>query len=72
MSDAQVARNLPVGNATEIFVRLVDEGVDVWCPVWAESLYGNVYRIEDQPYDRETEMVADRSVNMDPTGWRTQ
>ena len=42
-------------NNAEIFVRLLDEGVDVWRPVRAESLYGSVYRIIDQPYDRETE-----------------
>jgi len=39
----------------EIFVSLVDEGVDVWRPVLAEHLRDNVYRIIDQPYDREIE-----------------
>ena len=40
---------------TQIYVGLLDEGVDVWRPVQAEHLYGNTYRILDQPYDRETE-----------------
>ncbi len=39
----------------EIYVALVDEGVDVWRPVRAEHLGGNVYRIVSQPYDREIE-----------------
>jgi hypothetical protein len=41
--------------AKDIFVRLLDEGVDVWRPVQAEPLHGDIYRILDQPYDRETE-----------------
>jgi hypothetical protein len=40
---------------TQIFVRVVDEAVDVWVPVQAQHRFGNVYRIIDQPYDRETE-----------------
>ncbi len=40
---------------TEIFVSLLDEAVDVWRPVQAEHLYDNVYKITDQPYDREVE-----------------
>jgi hypothetical protein len=40
---------------SEIFVRLIDEGVDVWRPVRAERLDDGVYRIVDQPYDRELE-----------------
>lgn len=40
---------------SEIFVALLDEGVDVWRPVKAQHLHGNIYRIEDQPYDRDTE-----------------
>ena len=40
---------------TEIFVRLLDEGVDVWRPVKARQLHDNIYRIEDQPYDRDSE-----------------
>lgn len=39
----------------EIFVRLLDEGVDVWRPVQAQRLRADIYRILDQPYDRETE-----------------
>jgi len=48
-------RRRPVTGATEIFVSLLGEGVDVWRPVRAEHVHGNVYRIVDQPYDRETE-----------------
>jgi hypothetical protein len=39
----------------EIFVQLLDEGVDVWRPVQAQHLESNVFRIIDQPYERETE-----------------
>jgi hypothetical protein len=39
----------------EIFVRLLDEGVDVWRPIKAERLSSDTYRILDQPYDRATE-----------------
>jgi hypothetical protein len=40
---------------TQIFVRLIGEGVDVWRPIQAEHRFGNIYRIADQTYDRETE-----------------
>jgi hypothetical protein len=40
---------------TEIFVYLPDEQVDVWCPVQAEHLRENVYRIVEQPYDKKDE-----------------
>jgi hypothetical protein len=40
----------------EIFVRLLDEGVDVWRPVLAERESDHVYRIVDQPYDRDLEI----------------
>jgi hypothetical protein len=39
----------------EIFVSLLHEGVEVWRPVRAQHVQGSVYRIVDQPYDRETE-----------------
>ena len=39
----------------EIYLKLLDEGVDAWRPARAEHLQGNVYRIIDQPYDRGTE-----------------
>jgi hypothetical protein len=38
-----------------IFVSLPDEAVDVWRPVRAERVRENIYRIIEQPYDRETE-----------------
>ena len=38
-----------------IYVSLVDEDVDVRRPVKAEHVDGNVYRILNQPYDREIE-----------------
>jgi hypothetical protein len=44
-----------VRDTEEIYVSLLDEGVDVWRPVRAERLGGNVYRILSQPYDREVE-----------------
>lgn len=44
-----------MSDTVEIFVSLLNEGVDVWRPVQAEHLHDNVYRIADQPYDRETE-----------------
>ena len=40
---------------TEIYVALLDEGVAVWKPVRAEQVHGKVYRILDQPYDRDNE-----------------
>lgn len=39
----------------ELFVKLLDEGVDVWRPVRAEHIQGNVHKIVDQPYDRDDE-----------------
>ena len=43
-------------NRTEqIFISLLDEGIDVWRPVMAKHLNDNKYRILDQPYDRDTE-----------------
>jgi len=39
----------------QIFVRLLDEGVDVWRPIKAERVSSDIYRILDQPYDRATE-----------------
>jgi len=38
-----------------IYVALLDEAVDVWRPVQAECLGGNIYRILGQPYDRSVE-----------------
>ena len=39
----------------EIYVSLLDEGVEVWRPVIAERLDRDVYRIVEQLYDGETE-----------------
>lgn len=39
----------------EIFVRLLDENVDVWRPVQAEQIASDRFRIVEQPYDRGTE-----------------
>jgi hypothetical protein len=44
-----------VSNLEEIFVSLLDEAVDVWRPIQAEHVHDDVYRITDQPYDREVE-----------------
>lgn len=49
----------------QIFVRLLDEGVDVWRPVLAEYVKGNIYRIVDQEYAQDTEtweFVAGQTV----------
>ena len=39
----------------QIYVSLQNEGVQVWRPIQAMRLHENIYRILDQPYDRETE-----------------
>jgi len=39
----------------EIFVRLLDEAVEVWRPVQARSTGPDRYLILEQPYDREIE-----------------
>lgn len=44
-----------MNDTTEIFVTLLDEAVDVWRPVRAEHLHGSVYKVVEQPYDREVE-----------------
>jgi hypothetical protein len=41
--------------SAEIFVRLLDEDVDVWRPVKAEQIGLDRFRIVEQPYDRGTE-----------------
>ncbi len=41
--------------AAEIFVRLLDENIDVWRPVRAEQIAPDRFRIVDQHYDRGTE-----------------
>jgi hypothetical protein len=38
-----------------IYVRLIGEQVDVWRPVQARHILGDVYLIVDQPYDRDDE-----------------
>lgn len=38
-----------------VYVALLDEGVDVWRPAFAEHIAGEVYRIAEQRYDAETE-----------------
>jgi len=38
-----------------IYMKLPDEAVDVWRPVQAKHVHGEIYAILDQPYDRETE-----------------
>jgi hypothetical protein len=44
-----------VNEVAQIFVRVLDEAVDVWRPVQARHRFGNIYRIIDQPYDRDDE-----------------
>lgn len=44
-----------MSGVTQIYVALLDEGVDVWRPVRAKRLGGNTFLIVDESYDRETE-----------------
>ncbi len=39
----------------EIFVRPLDENVDVWRPVKAQRVASDRFRIVGQPYDRRVE-----------------
>lgn len=39
----------------KIYVALLDESVEVWRPIVAELLYDHVYKIAEQPYDRDSE-----------------
>jgi hypothetical protein len=39
----------------QIYVALLDEGTDVWRPVQAKSLHGDVYRIVSENTDRQDE-----------------
>lgn len=39
----------------QIYVNLKEEGVEVWRPVQAEHIEGNIYRIISQPYNNEIE-----------------
>lgn len=39
----------------QVYVSLLDEGVDVWRPVLAEHIRGCMYRIVSQPYRRDLE-----------------
>ena len=50
-----MAAVVSMGDPVQIFVRLLDEGVDVWKPVQAQPESDGVYRIADQPYDRAVE-----------------
>jgi hypothetical protein len=44
-----------MSDPVQIFVKLLDEGVDVWRPVQAERQVDDAYKIVDQPYNREIE-----------------
>ena len=44
-----------MSETTDIYVSLLDEGVDVRRPVEAEHLHDDVYRITATVYDREVE-----------------
>jgi uncharacterized protein YuzE len=51
-----VAVEIPAPAAEqEIYVRLLDEDIDVWRPVQAAEVSDGVYRILDQHYNREIE-----------------
>jgi hypothetical protein len=51
----QDERGPATSRTVTIFVSLADEGVDVWRPVAAQQQRDSVYRILEQPYDRELE-----------------
>lgn len=40
---------------TTIYVRLLDEAVDVWRPARAVHVTGEIYRLSEQPYDQNIE-----------------
>lgn len=42
--------------SVQIFVKLLDEGVDVWRPVQARHEHDGIFTIIDQPYDHDTEV----------------
>jgi hypothetical protein len=44
-----------MSSPTEIFVCLLDEQVEVRRPVQAEHVHGDVYKVTEQPYDRQVE-----------------
>lgn len=39
-----------------IYVKLLEENVDVWRPIKAKRLDGDIYLIIEQPYDRDDEL----------------
>jgi hypothetical protein len=39
----------------QIYVALIGENINVWRPIQAEHLDGNLHRIVNQQYDREIE-----------------
>lgn len=47
---------------TVIYVKLRNEGTDVWRPVQAEPVTQNVYRVLDQPLDDEDWPVAQNEM----------
>ena len=51
-----------MSDRTVVFVALPDEGVDVWRPVAAEHLGGELYRLIDSPPDDEQWEFATGSV----------
>ena len=44
-----------MSDVVQIYIALLGEAVNVWRPVQAEHLRGNVYRILNQSYDRTIE-----------------
>lgn len=39
----------------KVYVYMLDENMDVWCPVLAKRIQGNFFKILPQAYDREIE-----------------
>ena len=44
-----------MAEASEVYVELLGEGVDVWRPIRAKNLGFGIYQIVEQPYDRSVE-----------------
>ncbi len=47
---------MSVLGSTTIYVRLLDDGVDVWRPVLATDLGGRLFRLPDWAYDPDLEV----------------
>jgi hypothetical protein len=44
-----------MARVAEVYVRLLDEGVDAWRPVRAEEIGNGICKLLEQPYERDVE-----------------